>query len=166
MMYDLIIRPPFAHWGPASFTCFIGHGGIELQKREGDGATPVGIFPFREVFYRADRIGQPFTALPVTAMTPEMGWCDAPQHLQYNRLIAKPFDASHECLYRQDGVYDLVLVVGHNDAPPLPEQGSAIFVHLKGDKTYTEGCVALDLDDLLHILSTATAKTTLRVPRA
>lgn len=163
MTHDLTIRSSVAHWGAAAFPCFIGQGGIKRHKQEGDGATPVGLFPFREVFYRADRIEQPLTALPITAITPQMGWCDAPHHLQYNRLVKLPFEASHERLHREDGAYDLVLVVGYNDAPPVPGLGSAIFVHLKGDKTYTKGCVALDRADLLHVLSMATIGSFLHV---
>jgi len=52
-------------------------------------------------------------------------------------------------MWRDDALYDLVLVLGHNDDPPVPGAGSAIFVHVaRPDLAPTEGCVALARDDL------------------
>ena len=119
--------------------------------------SPVGTYPIRYVFYRPDRGNAPDTALPVIAMAPDDGWCDDPESPDYNRHIKLPFAASHEKLWRDDHVYDLVVVLGHNDAPPVAGMGSAIFMHLARDAyTGTEGCVALAKDDLLAVLKAAT----------
>jgi L,D-peptidoglycan transpeptidase YkuD (ErfK/YbiS/YcfS/YnhG family) len=48
----------------------------------------------------------------------------------YNRLVRMPNDWSHEKMWRDDGLYDLVVVVGYNDDPPEGEWGSAIFLHV------------------------------------
>ena len=89
-------------------------------------------------------------------MTPDMGWCDDPASQQYNRLVALPFAGSHEKLWREDHVYDLVVVLGHNDDPPIARMGSAIFMHLmQPDARPTEGCVACALEDLLALLADA-----------
>ena len=119
--------------------------------------SPVGTYPIRYVFYRPDRGNAPDTALPVIAMAPDDGWCDDPESPDYNRHVKLPFAASHEVLWRDDHVYDLVVVLGHNDAPPVAGMGSAIFMHLARDAyTGTEGCVALAKDDLLAVLKAAT----------
>ena len=71
----------------------------------------------------------------------------------YNRPVRRPYPASHEAMWREDGLYDLILVLGHNDDPPEPGLGSAIFLHCKrGDYEPTEGCVALDPDDVRALL--------------
>ena len=61
-------------------------------------------------------------------------------------------------MWRDDGAYDLVVMLGFNDAPPVAGRGSAIFLHCIADgKTSTAGCVALDRDDLISMLSLADA---------
>jgi L,D-peptidoglycan transpeptidase YkuD (ErfK/YbiS/YcfS/YnhG family) len=137
--------------------CAIGPGGVTSDKREGDGATPTGCFPLRRVVYRPDRLARPETRLPVAALTPEDGWCDAPDDPSYNRPVRLPYPAGHERLWRNDGIYDVIVILGHNDDPPVPGKGSAIFLHVaKDDYGPTAGCVALALPDLLTVLRAAT----------
>jgi L,D-peptidoglycan transpeptidase YkuD (ErfK/YbiS/YcfS/YnhG family) len=133
--------------------CALGWGGIKRDKREGDGATPAGRFALRELLYRPDRLAAPICALPVRAISPEDGWCDDPAHPDYNRLVMLPHPASCEKLWREDGLYDLVIPLGYNDDPPQPGRGSAIFLHVaRPDFAPTEGCVALALPDLLALV--------------
>jgi L,D-peptidoglycan transpeptidase YkuD (ErfK/YbiS/YcfS/YnhG family) len=126
--------------------CALGRAGVIAQneKTEGDGKSPIGSYPLRQVFYRPDRVSFPVSALPVTALSPELGWCDDPTHARYNKLVRLPFGASHEKLWRDDAIYDLIMVIGHNDDPVVTKKGSAVFVHVARDGfTPTEGCVAL-----------------------
>lgn len=133
--------------------CRLGRSGRVLDKREGDGGTPVGTWPLRTVLYRPDRVGRPVTTLPVRALTPGDGWCDDPTHADYNRAVMLPHPASCERMWRDDGLYDVVVVLGHNDDPPIPGLGSAIFLHVADpDGKPTQGCVALALPDLLTLL--------------
>ncbi len=133
--------------------CAIGRDGVSGDKREGDGATPAGRFALRRVFYRADRLTPPKTALPRRALAADDGWCDDPNHADYNRLVRLPHAAGHEDLWRDDGVYDVIVELGFNDDPVTPDLGSAIFLHVaRHDYEPTEGCVALALDDLLALL--------------
>lgn len=144
----------WATLGARRFRCALGRGGIVAEKREGDGGTPVGSFPLRRLFVRADRGAVPKAPVPVSIITKHDGWCDAPEHPDYNRHIALPFAASHEMLWLDDHVYDLVLVIGHNDDPPVPYAGSAVFVHLaQPDYSPTAGCIAFARADLEAILS-------------
>jgi L,D-peptidoglycan transpeptidase YkuD (ErfK/YbiS/YcfS/YnhG family) len=57
-------------------------------------------------------------------------------------------------MWRDDEVYDLVVVLGHNDAPVVSGAGSAIFLHIAREGyTPTEGCVALSRPDLEALLA-------------
>ena len=86
-----------------------------------------------------------------------MAWCDAPHSTCYNQLVSLPFAESHEIMMRDDGLYDIVVVLGHNDAPPVAGFGSAIFLHCREAETRsTEGCVALFRDELCWLLANAT----------
>ena len=154
---DLLVDPGgIATWRGLQLRCALGRGGIRRDKREGDGATPVGSWPMRRLLYRADRMKLPQTALPSSAIRPDDGWCDAPQDPNYNMPVRLPYAGSAETLYRADGVYDLIVPLGYNDAPVVTGAGSAIFLHLaRPDFTATEGCVALALADLLSVLGEA-----------
>ena len=159
---DLIVEPQgtrgTAEWAGHRFPCALGRAGVRRDKQEGDGATPVGTFPMRRVLYRPDRLPMPVTGLPVVAIGPRDGWCDAPGDPRYNRPVRLPWAASAEALWRTDRVYDLILVVGHNDSPPAPRLGSGIFVHVaQADFSPTTGCVALTLADLRTIVASAQA---------
>jgi L,D-peptidoglycan transpeptidase YkuD (ErfK/YbiS/YcfS/YnhG family) len=149
-----------------AFRCALGRSGVieALAKREGDGATPAGSWPLRRVLYRPDRLDAPATRLPVTAIKPEDGWCDAPRDAAYNRPVTLPYRASAERLWREDRLYDLVVVLGHNDDPVIAERGSAIFLHVaRPDHAPTEGCVALAQADLLAVLAEAAPGDALHV---
>lgn len=136
------------------FDCAIGRGGYVRDKREGDGGTPVGTWPFRRVYYRPDRGPAPKTGLETIALTETDGWCDAPDDPAYNRHVTLPYAASHEEMWREDALYDIVVVLGHNDDPPVPGRGSAIFMHIARDGYLpTEGCVALKRPDLERVLA-------------
>ncbi len=132
----------------------LGRGGVRVEKQEGDGATPAGTLALRRVLYRADRVPRPHAAVPITPLAPHDGWCDDPTAPEYNRAVRLPFAARHETLWRQDGVYDLIAVLGWNDAPPVAGHGSAIFLHVaRPDGAPTEGCVALSLAELQAALA-------------
>lgn len=156
-MSDILVTPDgILQFGGLRFRCALGKGGVrpEADKREGDGATPLGRYPIRQVLYRPDRLAAPETRLPLQVLTPQDGWCDDPADTAYNRFVTLPYAGSHEKLWREDHVYDVIAVLGHNDDPPVPGLGSAIFLHVaRPDYSGTEGCVALALPDLLALLA-------------
>jgi L,D-peptidoglycan transpeptidase YkuD (ErfK/YbiS/YcfS/YnhG family) len=150
---DQVSRDGTVTYPGGTFRCALGRSGTRADKREGDGATPVGCFTLRRVLYRPDRMTPPETALPVTPIDPTDGWCDAPADPAYNCPVYLPHPASHEEMWRADGLYDVVVVIGHNDDPIIPGMGSAVFMHVaKPDYEPTAGCVALALPDLLALL--------------
>jgi len=136
------------------YRCAIGKGGRRADKREGDGATPVGLLPLRRVLYRADRLAPPRAAVPSAPIAPDDGWCDDPTHADYNSQIRLPHSARHEELWCADEIYDVIGVLGWNDAPVARGRGSAIFLHLaRPGFSPTEGCIALEQRDLLRVLA-------------
>jgi len=124
-----------------------GKGGYcpAADKREGDGKTPLGLWPIRAALIRPDRLPAPKTGLPWRFIRPADGWSDGVTDPAYNRPVTIPHAFSHEALWRDDHAYDLILVLAHNDSPPITGLGSAIFWHVRQpDGRPTEGCIALD----------------------
>jgi len=136
--------------------CAIGRSGLTGRKREGDGATPRGRLGLVSVFYRADRLPRPATRLTADAIRFDDGWCDDPASPCYNRWIRLPARPRHERLWRDDRIYDVVVVLDYNLARPRHGAGSAIFLHLaRPGYPPTEGCVAVSLADMRRLLSRA-----------
>lgn len=154
----------WASIGGHRWRCVVGAGGLREDKVEGDGATPVGEFPLRRIYFRNDRLVLPKVALPARPISKHDGWCDDPRAPAYNRLVRVPNDWSHERMWREDGLYDLIVVVGYNDDPPEGEWGSAIFLHIaRDDMSPTRGCVAFARDDLLELVTLIDRRTRLRL---
>lgn len=134
--------------------CTIGRSGAcpADTKREGDGCTPIGTWPIRAVLLRPDRVTLPALSLPWRWTRTDDGWSDAPADPAYNRPVHLPRAHSAENLQRDDALYDIIVILGHNDARPVPGAGSAIFFHLWIDAKPTEGCVAIAREDMLRLL--------------
>ena len=144
--------------GSRRVRCALGPAGVKpaAEKREGDGASPAGVWPIREVWYRPDRGPPPASEFRVHAMCETDGWCDDPADPAYNRHVVLPYPASAERLWRDDGIYDIVVVLGFNDDPPVSGRGSCIFLHLnRPDYSPTQGCVAIARADLEELLGRA-----------
>jgi L,D-peptidoglycan transpeptidase YkuD (ErfK/YbiS/YcfS/YnhG family) len=143
------------HAGDRAIPFSIGRGGLiaAADKREGDGATPIGTWPIRGVLLRPDRIDLlDGLVLPWRWIRPDDGWSDGRDDPAYNRPVRHPHPFSAEKLWRDDGLYDAIVVLGHNDAPPMAGAGSAIFLHCWRDGAATEGCVAVAKEDLVALL--------------
>jgi L,D-peptidoglycan transpeptidase YkuD (ErfK/YbiS/YcfS/YnhG family) len=140
-------------YGWLIWPCAMGRSGTTIRKREGDGATPRGIFPLRQILYRPDKRRFVSTCVPVKRIQRDSGWCDAPANGNYNRPGKHPYRASAERLWRSDDLYDVIVVLGHNDRPRVRGAGSAIFLHVARDGLGpTEGCVALAKPHLVRLL--------------
>jgi L,D-peptidoglycan transpeptidase YkuD (ErfK/YbiS/YcfS/YnhG family) len=146
--------------------CAIGRSGAcaAADKREGDGMTPIGIWPVRAVLLRPDRVRVlAGMALPWRWIAPADGWSDDPADPAYNRPVHHPHPFSAERLWREDSLYDVIVVLGHNDAPPAPGLGSAIFLHCWKDAQPTEGCVAIDRAALVGLIPRLTRRATFEI---
>jgi L,D-peptidoglycan transpeptidase YkuD (ErfK/YbiS/YcfS/YnhG family) len=147
-------------FGDWSCPCVIGKGGLiaAADKREGDGATPIGDWAIKAALLRPGRIGPEYAPmLPWRWISADDGWCDDPADPAYNRPVHLPRPTSHERLARDDQAYDVIVILGHNDAPPVPGMGSAIFFHqwvigANGAPKPTEGCVAVAPESMRAML--------------
>ena len=138
-----------------TFPCRIGRKGAVAgdKGREGDEKTPLGEYNLRFGLYRADRLPKPKSKLTFRPIREDDGWCDAEKDPAYNRFIRLSYSASHEKLWREDGAYDVILVMSHNDSPPQAGLGSAVFIHVaQYDDRETLGCVALAPEIMVKLL--------------
>lgn len=154
--------------GDQRFDCALGRTGVTTDKQEGDGKTPIGSYPLRVVFYRADRVARPETAVPVRELTPTTGWSEDPARDDYNTEISVPATgaapAGIDRMTRDDHVYDITVVIGYNDDPPVKGRGSAIFMHVaRPGYTPTQGCVALSESDLRAVLKRVDASSRITI---
>ena len=142
--------------------CFFGKGGVtpEKDKREGDHKSPLGAFPIRKVFWRADKGPRPQSPFETIAIEENFGWCDAKDDSNYNKFVLHPYPASAEKLWRNDDLYDIIVVLGHNDSPVIAGMGSAIFLHCTREGyAGSEGCLAISNSDLRELLDHSTLCT-------
>lgn len=160
---DILVDPSgYLAFGELRYACALGRGGVGIKDAEGDGISPIGTFALGRVWWRTDRLKRPETQLHTFEITENTGWCDDPGDDDYNRLIALPHPAHHERLWRADHAYDVVVEVAFNTDPIKPGKGSAIFIHVaQPDYSPTEGCIALGVQDLLHVLRGANESTRL-----
>ena len=136
------------------FRCALGKGGVKKKTMEGDNITPKGNYKIIDIYYRRDRIKKITSKIKLLKIYKNMGWCDDPTSKKYNRLILLPSKWGHEKLYREDHVYDLVIVLNYNMRPVIKNKGSAIFIHIsKKNYAATKGCIALKKKDLLKLIS-------------
>jgi L,D-peptidoglycan transpeptidase YkuD (ErfK/YbiS/YcfS/YnhG family) len=146
------------------FRCALGKAGVKKKMMEGDNITPKGIFKIIKIYYRFDKIKKIKTLIKKIKIKKNMGWCDDPKSLFYNKLIKLPSKYSHEKLYRNDNLYDLIVVLSYNTNPIIKNKGSAIFMHItKGSYKKTAGCIALKKEDLVKIISLIKKNTKIKI---
>lgn len=151
-------------FGGLSIKAALGRSGRTAFKREGDGATPIASMRLLHGFTRGDRVKALHTKLPMQRIAGNMLWCDQPDHASYNRLVRAPFKRSHEEMMREDGLYDICLVLDWNITSRRRNRGSAIFFHLiKPGYQPTAGCVAVSERDMRRLIRFLRRGTVLRV---
>jgi L,D-peptidoglycan transpeptidase YkuD (ErfK/YbiS/YcfS/YnhG family) len=142
------------YWPSGHTRAAVGAAGVRSNKKEGDGATPAGTFSLPFGMYRPDRIKPPPTDLPMRPLSRSSAWVDWPSDPHYNQLVELPYPSRTEGLWRSDGIYDLLVVVGYNVNPTQPGAGSAIFLHIaRPNFSPTEGCVAVERSVLLKLIT-------------
>ena len=150
--------------GPFVLPCALGRSGPTHDKREGDGATPVGRFRVLQAFYRREKVRPPPTPLRLAPIRADDGWCDDPRDRNYNRPVRLPYPAGHERMRRDDGLYDVVLDLAWNRGPIRKGRGSAIFLHCaRSGFAPTEGCVAVDPRVLARLVARIGPRTRIEI---
>ena len=159
---DMVVTAKGLRFLGRHFACTLGRSGVAGDKREGDGATPVGTHRLVGCLYRPDRMARPCDwAVPIR---PGDLWCDDPKHEDYNLMVRAPFMASHEVLGRADPLYDLVLLTDWNWPFARRGAGSAIFIHRwRRPGAPTQGCIGLNPEHLRWITARIRYETRLVV---
>ena len=160
----IYINNKFISYNNYKAKCAVGKRGISIKKKEGDFITPKGTFKIREIFYRKDRVQNLITRIKKTVIRKNMGWCDDPKSKKYNKLIYFPFKHSAEKLYRNDNIYDIILVLNFNMNPVKKNKGSAIFIHVaKKSFQPTQGCIALNKFELIKLVKSIKVNTIVKI---
>ena len=126
----IINKSGYLKYKDFKFKCALGKAGVGKKKIEGDNITPKGTFEIVKIYYRSDRIKKIYSKIKLFKINKKMGWCNDPISKKYNQLIKLPSKYTHEKLYRQDNVYDLVVVLNYNTTPIIKNKGRAIFIHV------------------------------------
>ena len=134
------------------FRCSIGKNGLKKNKIEGDNCTPIGTFSLGPVYFRSDRVDKPDTKLKTFKINKQMGWCDDPKNINYNKEIKLNKKIKAEKLCRKDKIYDIIIVINYNTQRIIRNKGSAIFIHVTNSYRPTRGCLALSLNDIEILL--------------
>ena len=160
----MLINKNFLTYKDYKVKCAIGKRGIGKKRREGDLITPKGLFKIKKVYFRKDKVRGLKTKFSMKAITKNMGWCNDPKSNKYNRLIKYPFAFNAEKLFRNDNIYDIVIVLNFNSRPVKKNKGSAIFLHVAKRKYKpTEGCVAIKKNELKKLLKLITLQTRIKI---
>ena len=145
------------------FRCSIGKNGTKRKKKEGDLSTPKGIFKFKEIFYRPDRVSLEKSNIKSKKITKNMGWCDDVKSKYYKKLVTTKIKCRHEKLYRKDRNYDYFIVLDYNLKKTIKGKGSAIFLHLTENYKPTEGCIAIQKKDFQILLKLIKKNTYIKI---
>jgi len=146
------------------FRCALGESGIKKKEKEGDNVTPKGIFKIIKMYYRPDKIKNITTDVKKIKIKKNMGWCDDSRSRSYNQQIKLPNKFGHEKLFRNDNLYDLILVLNYNINPTIKYKGSAIFIHIaKNSYKKTKGCIALKKEHLIELISKIKKNTKIKI---
>ena len=160
----MLVNKNFLTYKDYKVKCAIGKRGIGKKRREGDLITPKGLFKIKKVYFRKDKVRDLKTKFSMKAITKNMGWCNDPKSNKYNQLIKYPFAFNAEKLYRNDNIYDIVIVLNFNSRPVEKNKGSAIFLHVAKRKYKpTAGCVAIKKNELKKLLKLITLQTKIKI---
>ena len=160
----IINKSGYLKYKNLKFRCALGKAGIKKKKKEGDNITPKGTYKIIRIYCRKDRIRQVKSRIKIYKINKKIGWCDDPRSKKYNQLIKLPSQFGHEKFYRNDHLYDLILVLNYNMKPIIKNKGSAIFIHLAKRNYYpTKGCIALSKNNLLIILNKINKNTKIKI---
>jgi len=127
---------------------------IGIEKQEGDGCSPAGIFALSDGFGTAFSAGN----WPYKTLTDEDLFIDDSQSTYYNQWVKKDRVtkdwSSFEVMQRPDGLYNRGFIIQHNMNPVIAGKGSAIFFHIWRDKqSPTAGCTATTKENMDYILN-------------
>ncbi len=125
-------------------------------KREGDGFSPAGIYKIGIAYGRQiSKLGP--LKIKSQEITPGLEAIDDPKSLYYNQVVDRTYvqspDWSSSEKMDQIDLYDIAVFVQYNWPHPIPNKGSALFLHrLRSKDQGTEGCTAMEYDNLIRLV--------------
>ena len=159
----ILINKNYLTYNKLKVKCAIGKKGIGYKRKEGDLITPIGQFKIKYILYRKERV-KISTKLKKKIIKKNMGWCDDPKSSHYNKLVKLPFAYNHEKLFKNENIYDIILVLDYNMSPVKKNKGSAIFIHVaKNGFKKTEGCIAIKKTYLIKLIKKISPSTKVKI---
>jgi L,D-peptidoglycan transpeptidase YkuD (ErfK/YbiS/YcfS/YnhG family) len=140
-------------FGP--YTARVGWNGLRVNRREGDGTTPVGTFPILPRMY--GNAANPGVRFRYTRLRCGDWWVEDPASGAYNTFqrvgcgVRPPFKVTTPDMSKSVHAYAYLAVIGFNMNPIIPRRGSGIFLHVQVHSS-TNGCVSLPRAQLLRVL--------------
>lgn len=132
----------------------IGKNGLGKEK-EGDLKTPIGEFGIITAFGIKENPG---TTMPYIKITDDLYCCSDKEY--YNQIINVE-EKRHKCrgehLIDYIPEYNYAMFIDYNNEK-IYGKGSAIFLHCKGERNYTAGCIAVNEEDIKYILKNSSAR--------
>jgi L,D-peptidoglycan transpeptidase YkuD (ErfK/YbiS/YcfS/YnhG family) len=160
----IVKKSGYLQYKNLKFRCALGRAGIKKKEKEGDNITPQGIFKIIKIYYRSDKIKKIKAFIRTIKIKKNMGWCDDSESEYYNQQINLPNKFGYERLYRNDNLYDIILVLNYNTNPTIKRKGSAIFIHVsKNSYKKTKGCIALQKKHLLELIPLIKKNTKIKI---
>ena len=128
------------------------------HKTERDGRAPAGIFRIGKI-YTYDPALPPGANFPFHQVTKADAWIDDPSRPDYNRFVTID-DPEHppswfrkQKMRHNDFAYRWLVEIRHNSDPPVPNEGSAIFFHIRrGVQRPTSGCTTMAEGELVRMI--------------
>ncbi|HEY5437491.1 MAG TPA: L,D-transpeptidase family protein [Acidimicrobiales bacterium] len=145
------------HQSAGPYRAFVGFNGLTANKREGDLATPMGLFAIQSTMYGVDP--NPGVHFSYHHLICGDWWDEDSRSALYNHFVhvacgvSPHFSGDSEALWETVPQYDYLAVISYNRSPVVPGRGSAIFLHVSRGHP-TTGCVSIPKVDLLHVLRT------------
>ncbi|OMP66936.1 hypothetical protein BTO28_09835 [Domibacillus epiphyticus] len=131
-----------------------GKSGLSFTKKEGDGATPTGMYLIGDMFGFAAKPAGVKSKYTVTNKFHY--WVDDSLSKDYNKWIYyrgnpatrwKSFERLNHSLYKH------AIIIRYNEKPIVKNAGSAIFIHRwRSSSTPTAGCIALSESHLTVLM--------------
>ena len=133
----------------------VGWNGLRLNRREGDGTTPIGTFGIGTTMY--GNAANPGVRFRYVRLRCGDWWVEDPRSPVYNTFqrlgcgVRPPFRVTTPDMSKDRRAYAHLAVIEFNMRPVVPGRGSGIFLHAQTGSS-TNGCVSLRRSDLVRVL--------------
>jgi L,D-peptidoglycan transpeptidase YkuD (ErfK/YbiS/YcfS/YnhG family) len=137
------------------YSARVGRNGLRVDRREGDGTTPIGTFPIGATMY--GNSPNPGVRFRYVRLRCGDWWVEDPRSPAYNTFqrlrcgVRPPFEVTTPDMSKDRLAYAHLAVVEFNMHPVVPGRGSGIFVHVQTGGP-TNGCVSLPRASLVRVL--------------